>query len=190
MAGGTREKIVEAAMDRFHALGFNGCGVQEIVDAAGIPKGSFYNHFKAKELLAIEVLETYSKGSRRDMLADAAVAPLDRLRNHFGFLAQRYEANGYSRGCLIGNFAAETADGMPQLRAALDRSLARWTASVAGVIREGQADGSIAPNLDPDRTARFLINAWEGAVMRMKVTKSPESFEDFFAVVFPRLQNR
>lgn len=188
MSGGTREKIVAAAMDRFHALGFNACGVQEIVDAAGIPKGSFYNHFKAKELLAIEVLETYSKGSRRDLLTDETVPPLDRLRNHFGFLGQRYEANGYARGCLIGNFAAETADGMPQLREALDKSLRRWTAAVAGVVAQGQADGSIVADLDPDQAARFLINAWEGAVMRMKVTKSRESLDDFFAIVFPRLQ--
>ncbi len=188
MSGGTREKIVQAAMDRFHALGFNGCGVQEIVDAAGVPKGSFYNHFKAKELLAIEVLDTYTKGSRRDLLLDEAVPPLDRLRNHFGFLASRYEANGYTRGCLIGNFAAETADGMPELREALDRSLTRWTATVAGVIHQGQADGSIVADLDPDQAARFLISAWEGAVMRMKVAKSGESLDDFFAVVFPRLQ--
>jgi len=43
----------------FTALGYSACGVQEIVDAAGVPKGSFYNYFKAKELLAVEVLGTY-----------------------------------------------------------------------------------------------------------------------------------
>jgi len=45
--------------------GFSACGVQEIVDKAGVPKGSFYNYFKAKELLAAEVLEIYAKASRR-----------------------------------------------------------------------------------------------------------------------------
>jgi len=44
-----REKIVAAGAERFHALGYNACGVQEIVDAAGVPKGSFYNYFKAKD---------------------------------------------------------------------------------------------------------------------------------------------
>jgi len=42
----TRERIVSAAAERFHALGYSACGVQEIVDAAGVPKGSFYNYFK------------------------------------------------------------------------------------------------------------------------------------------------
>ncbi len=59
---GVRDKIVSAAADRFHALGFNACGVQEIVDAAGVPKGSFYNYFKAKELLALEVLANSGEG--------------------------------------------------------------------------------------------------------------------------------
>jgi TetR/AcrR family transcriptional regulator, transcriptional repressor for nem operon len=54
-----REKIVTAAAECFHVLGYNACGVQEIVDAAGVPKGSFYNYFKAKELLAREVLNNY-----------------------------------------------------------------------------------------------------------------------------------
>jgi hypothetical protein len=57
MGSTVRDRIVEAALDRFHTLGFNGCGVQDIVDKAGIPKGSFYNYFKAKELLAVEVLK-------------------------------------------------------------------------------------------------------------------------------------
>ncbi len=53
MVSRVREKIVSAAIDRFHALGFSACGVQEIVDKAGVPKGSFYNYFKTKELLAL-----------------------------------------------------------------------------------------------------------------------------------------
>ena len=76
MVSKVREKIVNAALERFHALGFSACGIQEIVDKAGVPKGSFYNYFKAKELLATEVLEIYAKGSRREILADRTVPPI------------------------------------------------------------------------------------------------------------------
>src|ERR1700733_9076984 len=103
MGSTVRDKIIEAALDGFHALGFSACGVQEIVDRAGIPKGSFYNHFKAKELLAVEVLKAYANGSRREMLSDKAVPALARIRGHFEFLASRYAGFGYSKGCLIGN---------------------------------------------------------------------------------------
>ncbi len=187
MASAVREKIVNAAIDRFHALGFSACGVQEIVDKAGVPKGSFYNYFKAKELLALEVLDVYAKGSRREMLTDASTAPVKRLRNHFNFMASRYAGFGYDKGCLIGNLAAETSDNMPLIRKALAQSLARWTELVAATIREGQSDGSIAANLNAQEVARFLVNSWEGAVVRMKIVNSRQPLDDFFSVAFPLL---
>ena len=82
-----REKIVGAAAERFHVLGYKACGVQEIVDAAGVPKGSFYNYFKAKELLARETLENYWAGAGLEILADKSIAPLERLRRHFQHIA-------------------------------------------------------------------------------------------------------
>src|ERR1700730_16268787 len=98
MGSSVRDKIVEAALDRFHTLGFNGCGVQEIVDKAGVPKGSFYNYLKARALLAVELLKEYADGSRREMLSDKSVAPIKRIRAHFEFLASRYAGFGYSKG--------------------------------------------------------------------------------------------
>ena len=185
MASSVRDKIVEAALDRFHALGFSACGVQEIVDKAGVPKGSFYNYFKSKELLAVEVLDVYAKGSRREMLVDQSVAPVERLRRHFEFLASRYAGFGYTKGCLIGNIAAETSDHMPVVRKALAQSLASWTKLVAAVIRDGQGNRSIAAGLDADQVARFLINSWEGAIIRMKIANSRQPLDDFFSVTFP-----
>src|SRR5260370_25194079 len=76
---------------------------------------------------------------------------------------------------------------MPLIRQALAESLARWTELVAATIREGQAVGSVTADLDAERVARFLINSWEGAVVRMKIANSGEPLNDFFSVVFPLL---
>lgn len=190
MGSRVRDKIVSAAVDRFHALGFSACGVQEIVDKAGVPKGSFYNYFKAKELLALEVIDVYVKGSKREMLADTRLEPIERLRQHFEFLASRYKGLGYDKGCLLGNLAAETSDNMPLVRKALGQTLARWTDTVAAVIREGIAGGSLSPELDPEELARFLINSWEGAVVRMKIVNSRQPLDDFFSVAFSILMDK
>jgi TetR/AcrR family transcriptional regulator, transcriptional repressor for nem operon len=184
-----REKIVNAALDRFHALGFNACGVQEIVDKAGVPKGSFYNYFKTKELLAIEVIEIYAKGSKREMLADTRVPPLERLHAHFEFLAGRYKEFGYEKGCLLGNLAAESSGAAPLIQQTIAQSLTMWTALVASAIREGQAAASIVPELNADEVARFMINSWEGAVVRMKLANSRQPLDDFFAVAFRLLRH-
>jgi TetR/AcrR family transcriptional repressor of nem operon len=182
-----REKIVAAAQERFHALGYNACGVQEIVDAAGVPKGSFYNYFKAKELLAREVLNNYWAGARLDVLADKAIAPLKRLRQHFEHIASRYKAFGFNNGCLVTKFIHEVSDSTPLLQADLRRQVGKWTALIAETIREGQADGSISTAIDADTTARFLIEGWAGVTGAMKLGASRAPIDDFFSVALGTL---
>lgn len=175
-------------MDRFHTRGYTATGVQEIVDLAGVPKGSFYNYFKAKELLAVEVLGLYLQASRRDMLSDMKVAPLDRLRAHFDVMAAQYQDHGYWKGCLIGNMCAEVTDETPLLQEFLRGALQNWTALISDVVSEGQAAGAIRADLPAAQMARFMINGWEGAIIRMKLTDSREPLDDFLQLIFPWLK--
>ena len=104
-----REKLASSAVDTLHTLGFKGCSIQDITEAAGVPKGSFFNHFENKEDLAIDALRRYLEGSRPDMLFDESVPPLQRLKNHFTFLSERLIERSFERGCMLGLFAAEMA---------------------------------------------------------------------------------
>ncbi len=185
-----REKIVAAAVDRFHAAGYHACGVQEIVDSAGVPKGSFYNYFKAKELLAVEVLGIYWKNIAIDMLSNQSIAPVERIRSHFEHIASVYAEFGYERGCLIGKFIQEISDLTPRIRQDVVTEVVRWGDLLASAIREGQADGSIAAEIDADQMARFLINSWGGAASSMKIASGRAPLDDFFAVALPVLLHR
>jgi TetR/AcrR family transcriptional repressor of nem operon len=182
-----RQKIVAAAAERFHALGYNACGVQEIVDAAGVPKGSFYNYFKAKELLAREVLDNYWADAGLEILADKSIAPLERLRRHFQHIATRYKKFGFQNGCLVPKFMHEVSDSTPLLRTDLRRQVARWTALIAEAIREGQSDRTISNSIDAETTARFLVESWGGATGAMKLAASRAPIDDFFSVAFGTL---
>ena len=75
-----KDEIVTAAVETLHRKGFNGTSVQDITDAAGAPKGSFYNHFESKEALAAEAVRRYrEKGRvRLSILQDAKLPPLFR----------------------------------------------------------------------------------------------------------------
>jgi TetR/AcrR family transcriptional repressor of nem operon len=185
-----REKIVAAAADRFHAVGYHACGVQEIVDAAGVPKGSFYNYFKAKELLAVEVLGIYWKSVAIDMLSDKSIAPVERIRGHFEHIASLYAGYGYGRGCLIGKFVQEISGLTPRIRHDVVTEVVRWGDLLASTIREGQADGSIAAEIDADQIARFLISSWGGAASSMKIAQSRAPLDDYFAVALLVLLHR
>jgi TetR/AcrR family transcriptional repressor of nem operon len=182
-----REEIVEAALDQFHAHGFNAAGVKDITDTAGVPKGSFYNHFDSKEALALVALERYGESLRMGMLTDTGAAPLARLRDHFAFLRDEVVGSGLKRGCLFGNFGTEISDHSETLRSGVRDGLRVWATLVAAVLTEAQRRGDVRADLDPERTAGFIVNAWEGTLIEARATRSTDSFDSFFTIVFGAL---
>ncbi|HEX3791074.1 MAG TPA: TetR family transcriptional regulator C-terminal domain-containing protein [Pseudonocardiaceae bacterium] len=182
-----REEIVDAAQEQFHRYGFNAAGVKDITDRAGVPKGSFYNHFDSKESLAVVALERYGSQQRLDDLTDQKVEPVARIRANFEFLRDAQIGHGFSRGCLVGNFGNEMADHSEAIRTAVHQGLTLWAERIAGALREAQQAGSVRAELDPDKTGRFIVNAWEGTLIAARADKSGEAFESFFDLVFGSL---
>ena len=179
-----RERIVDAALMLFHTRGYNGSGVNDIVLGAGVPKGSFYNHFVSKEALGLETIARYASEKGLGGLADPSIAPLVRLRRHFETLAVKFQDCGFSRGCLLGNFGSEMADASPAIRDAVSATLQGWTDAVAGALRDAREAGELPADKDVDKCARFLIDAWEGCLIRGKVTKNSAAVDDFFDITF------
>jgi AcrR family transcriptional regulator len=54
-----REKLLHVGMQVVHARGFAGASVRDIVQAAGVPQGSFTNHFASKEAFGLEVIDLF-----------------------------------------------------------------------------------------------------------------------------------
>jgi TetR/AcrR family transcriptional repressor of nem operon len=179
-----REGIVTAALEEFHTRGFHGTGVKDITDAAGAPKGSFYNHFESKEALAVTALERYGASRRIADLTDETVEPLARLHAHFEFLRDAILDSGMARGCMYGNFGTEIADHSEVIRTAVREGLHTWGDAIAAVVAEAQRTGAVKADLDPAATARFLLNGWEGAIIGARVDRSAESFDAFFRLAF------
>jgi AcrR family transcriptional regulator len=107
----TREEIVQAGLKCLAEKGFNAVGVQDITDAAGVPKGSFYNHFQSKEALGAEIVERYGANqTRREILTDQTAPPLQRLRRHFDRISVLYVDSHFARNCILSGFSAELAN--------------------------------------------------------------------------------
>jgi TetR/AcrR family transcriptional regulator, transcriptional repressor for nem operon len=183
-----REQIIEAGLKTLLEKGFNACGVRDITDTAGVPIGSFYNHFESKEALGAEIVDRYARESpRRKALKDKTLPPLERLQRHFVGLNQMYADLGYGRGCLLGNFSAELADHSQLIRARLAALSASWTKDIKDAVQEAQADGVISSETDPADLAAFLLDAYEGALLRARIEKSGAPLDRFVAITFARL---
>src|SRR5438552_4643445 len=163
-----RERLLDAGVDTFHRRGFNGCGVQEITEAAGVPKGSFYNHFASKEALGAAVLDRYWQQRAETtlrILEDGDVRPTERLRCYFAAMAGNMAKRGFTGGCLIGNLGAELSDQSELVCERLAAVFARWTGAGETCIRQAQQEGDIRADCNPRVLAAFLIDAWDGACL-------------------------
>jgi TetR/AcrR family transcriptional repressor of nem operon len=176
----TRDQILDAGRDFIHRQGYSASGIAEITAAAGVPKGSFYNHFESKEAFASAALDSYwAQGEAAFALLEGEGHADERVRAHFKEIDRLVSPESYAAGCMLGNFAIEAGPLSESLRKHVAALLARWTARLVSCLEEGHKDGSVSKALPAETLARFLIAAWHGAVQRAKVERNGRATQVF-----------
>jgi len=186
-AQNTRDHLLEVGLERIRSMGYASTGVQEILDEAEVPKGSFYHHFPSKEDFAKEVLKLYVRGESERaeaILRGGKAAPLKRLRRYFEEVIAVYGPAARISGCLIGNLSLEMADHSDSIQSLLHLSFSNWQAEIAGILQEAIDRGNLAPSSKPQELAGFLLNSYEGALLRSKADRSSKPLENFLHFTF------
>jgi TetR/AcrR family transcriptional repressor of nem operon len=186
-----RDQLIASAVEVFHARGFNGCSVQDIVEAAGVPKGSFYNHFESKEALGVEVVRAYTalvggyvvEAGAADILSGGG-SPLGRIRAYFEAVIEQNVSCGVRKGCLLGNFATELAPHSTDIAKAVTDALDNWSAAVAQALAQAQEAGELSKDAHVDALARYLVDGYEGAAARAKLIGERAPMDDFIRTTF------
>ena len=184
---GTREELIEVGLKQIHSAGYTATGINQILELADVPKGSFYHHFASKDAFAKEILEHYNFGEQErweSFLGDTKVSPLKRLRKYFKEMIAIYGRRGRSAGCLLGNMTLDVAEHNPALRGVLRKSFDCWQNAIAKTIREAIEKHELPKTANADELAAVLVNAWEGAQVRTKVEQSDKPLELFLDLTF------
>ena len=184
-----RRRLLEAGLEHVHTRGFAASGIKDITDAAGVPKGSFYAYFPSKDAFSAAILEHYwSDIEARLVPLLAGEGPaLKRITHFFHALADEHESRDFLLGCLVGNLSLELSGSSEPARAELLRILDRWNEALTASVRSGQDGAGIRDDLDAAELADLLIEAWEGAALRGKVTRSRAPYDRLEAVTIPAL---
>lgn len=188
-----RERILAEGMKVVHAHGFANASVRDIVRAAGVPQGSFTNHFTSKEAFGLEVIELYyaaSRDSQRQTLRNDALPPLQRLRAYIDASKDRLNQSQMRHGCLLGNFTAEASEHSEPIRQRLLEIYAEGRQSLAYCLRAAVQAGEIAPQTDCDEMAGFIQSSLQGANLLSKVERSTVPLERCKEVIFSLLLPR
>ena len=174
MSGTTKQRILNAAEELMLAKGFHAVGLNEILTAVDVPKGSFYHYFPSKEQFGVELIAHYIDEHLERLskfLSARDTTALQRFTDYWAFLIGRMTDAGCEKSCLLVKLGSEVTNFSEPMREVLADGLKRARDIYEQTIREGQADGSIRPDLDPAAAAELIQHVWTGALTRTQIEK-------------------
>lgn len=178
----TREKILAAGAAAFSSKSYHGCGLTEILNSAGVPKGSFYHYFRSKEALGVAVVEREVEGVTRLLATafeDESLAPVDRIKRYYAQFRDQCHASGCRCTCPIAKLALEVTHLSEPMRLAISAGYQEWSRRHEVVIREAQAEGTASRDASPVHLANAIVNGFEGAALRMQLERDIGPLDDF-----------
>ncbi|MBY0558786.1 TetR/AcrR family transcriptional regulator [Hyphomicrobium sp.] len=186
----TREDLIRVGMAILTEKGFLAAGLDEILSAVNVPKGSFYHYFESKERFGAVLIERYAAyfaGRIDRFLLNAECSPLERLKEFTRDAERGMARHGFRRGCLVGNLGQEMGALPDGYRRQLSSVFKDWEARTAKCLEGAKDAGEIAVDADCKQLATLFWIGWEGAVLRAKLEQSAKPLrifaDGFFAVV-------
>ncbi|MGB9110931.1 MAG: TetR/AcrR family transcriptional regulator [Telluria sp.] len=175
-----RQHILAVGRDIIVGKGYSAVGLNEILSAAGVPKGSFYHYFKSKELFGKAMLEDYVEGylGELDGMLAAGGTGLVRLMRYWDSWMAMADGGCAGSKCLVVKLSGEVADMSEAMREVLLQGTNSIVQRLAGCIAEGVADGSIRAGMTPPETALALYDMWLGAALLTKLRREPSALRN------------
>lgn len=188
----TRDRLIEVGQELMHRHGYVATGLSDILKAADVPKGSFYHHFGSKEDFAAAALDRYIAGEAKHaaVLLDSKEPPLRRLKQYFTEMIEIYGQTGAIPGCMMGRFSLEIVIENPQLREKISNAFQHWQHTIAIVIEQAVEEGELPAGTDAEPLAGFLLNSWEGALLRSQAEKTDAPLEIFLRYALDALAQK
>ncbi|SCX76539.1 transcriptional regulator, TetR family [Desulfoluna spongiiphila] len=176
-------------MEMIAEHGYHGTGLKGILDTAHVPKGSFYNYFKSKEDFVAEIIARYCLGMKASVDACMEAAgddPVKGLRCVYGLSFAVLENRG-TKGCLVGNLAAEIGDTDGPCRDAMHRGMGLFRERVMALIEEAQRRRLFRDDLGARALADIFWSTWQGALLGMKIDGDAEHLSQVMDALLDRL---
>jgi TetR/AcrR family transcriptional repressor of nem operon len=191
--GDTRQRILDAASRIMATGGFSGVGINEVLAAAGVSKGSFYHYFGSKDAFGEALIDAYFDRSLADLeriLRSVDLSMGHRLMDYWNHWSDIQMGPDPYEKCLAVKLGAEVSDLSEAMRLALSRGTEKIIERIAAAIIDGISDGSIVSAEEPKMVARTLYQMWLGASVMAKITHGRTPFEDATAASLRLLKPR
>ncbi|MEO6528392.1 MAG: TetR/AcrR family transcriptional regulator [Gemmatimonadaceae bacterium] len=174
----TREKLLAAAFEEIFRNGYQAASIDSILADTGLTKGALYHHFADKAALGYAVVDEVVRrltlqrwtGALENGGADSLTALQNVVRNVAAESALRPEL--VELGCPLNNLTQEMSPLDEKFRSRLSSTFDLWTGAFADALQRGRDEGSVRPDVDPRRSADFIVSCIEGTFGLAKSAKS------------------
>lgn len=175
-----RQHILDTAKPIILGKGFSVVGLNEVLSAAAVPKGSFYHYFKSKELFGEALLESYFSDYIEyldKLLNNQALPAAERLMSYWrGWLESQASCDMQGK-CLAVKLGGEVSDLSEAMRLALHQGTDQIIDRLAACIDAAMADGSLSGKIDAHHTAQTLYEMWLGATLLSKMRRDRSAMD-------------
>lgn len=192
MAAETKQQLLERGLALLLRHGYHDLGITALLEATGIPKGSFYHFFASKEDFGLQVIDLYMNEVHAGLdhcLGDATRTPLERVRRFFELSEQKYRGEGYL-GCLLGGLGQELSGVSETFRRKVEECFNAIAGRIARCLEEAVREGSLPEGTDVKKTAELLVNCWEGAALRTRLRRNPGPLHEMLDFYFRAVSGR
>ena len=176
-----RQNILDAAQLIVSHKGFSAVGLNEVLQAADVPKGSFYHYFGSKDAFGVALLDNYFESYLDDMrqiFQEQGLSESQKLLNYWQRWIDNQTLLTDSGKCLAVKLGAEVTDLSEPMRGALDRGTSRIIELLTAALTRGVAQGSVTLDDQPGPVALRLYALWLGASVMAKITRTSVSFDE------------
>ncbi|MCH7974746.1 MAG: TetR family transcriptional regulator C-terminal domain-containing protein [Bacteroidetes bacterium] len=181
------ENILEKGHEIIRQKGYNKTGVEEIIKACKIPKGSFYNFFESKEDFGIKALNYYTEKQYqfiKGYLTNKKIKPINRLKKLYKSMTDINKEENFAYGCLIGNMTQEMAGISDGIIDEANKDLKKIRDLVKDCIEEAQRSGEIRNDFSANDLSVYVQNNFYGAQLKAKAEKDINSYKVFMKMTF------
>jgi TetR/AcrR family transcriptional regulator, transcriptional repressor for nem operon len=176
----SKTKLLNAALRVIREKGYQATRVEDICEAAGLTKGSFFHHFKSKEELALAAAEHWDAVTG-EMFASASYRgledPLDRLLAYIDLRKSLLVGALPEFTCLMGTMVQEVYATHPPLREACEHSISGHAATLEPDIASAMEKYNVHDNWTPQSLALHFQAVIQGAFILAKARGGPEVAE-------------
>ena len=168
----SKEKLVRAARNLMLAQGYPITSVDDIIEAAGVSKGSFYHYFDSKEELALTAMHEFLADGAALMMDGPFRDIADPRKRAIAFLKpiENVAMRLWDHGCLLVMFSVELAGTSPKVREETSAVLLDLIDRVGAILRPLTKEGGGNMPMTASAMANMYMAIIDGSLVYARAT--------------------